>query len=222
MAESTGLIVALGSTVLHEACRQTAQWRSQPGLHDLTVSVNLSPRQLQEDGLVADVQAALDESGLPAAALVLEITENLLVGDTDVAASRLDELKATGVRLAVDDFGTGYSSLSYLSQLPVDILKVDRAFVAGIADGGSVGTLAYAIIALADSMSLETVAEGVETPEQSQALIGSGCSKLQGYLLSRPVPASALPGVAAALQDRLAMVADTLTLVPVQDRPARA
>ena len=210
LAEATGLIVPIGSTVLHEACRQTAQWRSQPGLHDLTVSVNLSPRQLQEDGLVEDVRAALSGSGLPAGALVLEITETLLVGQADAAATRLDELKALGVRLAVDDFGTGYSSLSYLSQLPVDILKVDRSFVGGIADGGPLGTLAYAIIALAGSMSLETVAEGVETPEQSQALVASGCTNLQGSLLSRPVPAEALPGVVAELHDRLALIAASL------------
>jgi EAL domain-containing protein (putative c-di-GMP-specific phosphodiesterase class I) len=231
LAETTGLIVPIGSTVLHEACRQTAHWRTLPELHDLTVSVNLSPRQLQESGLVADVQAALTASGLPPCALVLEITETLLVGEADAAAARLDALKALGVRLAVDDFGTGYSSLAYLSRLPVDILKVDRSFVADIADNGSGGTLAYAIIALADSMSLETVAEGVETPEQSKALVASGCTKLQGFLLSRPVTAVRLPGVAAELRDRLAMVAAPLAFVPrsapsaggrASERPASA
>jgi EAL domain-containing protein (putative c-di-GMP-specific phosphodiesterase class I) len=209
LAEATGLIVPIGSGVLHEACLQTARWRALPDLGGLTVSVNLSPRQLQ-DGVVEDVRAALAASGLPPAALVLEITETLLVGRADAAAARLDELKALGVRLAVDDFGTGYSSLSYLSQLPVDVLKVDRSFVAGIADGGSVGTLAHAIIALAGSMALESVAEGVETPEQAQALLASGCTTLQGFLLSRPVPADRLPGAAAAVRDRLAMLAEAL------------
>ena len=204
LAESTGLIVPIGSGVLHEACRQTALWRRQPDLRELTVSVNLSPRQLHEPAIVEDVRAALASSGLPPAALVLEVTEDLLLDRADAAAARLDELKALGVRLAVDDFGTGCSSLSSLSRLPVDVLKVDRSFVSGTADGGALGALAYAVIALAGSMSLEVVAEGVETPEQSRALIASGCTTLQGHLLSRPVPADLLPGVAAALRDRLA------------------
>jgi diguanylate cyclase (GGDEF)-like protein len=205
LAEDTGLIVALGAHVLREACRQTAQWRATPELADLTVSVNLSPRQLQEPGLLDDVREALAASGLPASALVLEITENLLVRDVEQATDRLNSLKALGVRLAVDDFGTGYSSLSYLSRLPVDILKVDKAFVAGIASEESAGKLAWAVLALAASLELETVAEGVETPEQVDALLAQGCTRLQGYLFSRPVPGSVLPGTAAALRDRLVL-----------------
>ncbi|TAL25486.1 MAG: EAL domain-containing protein [Frankiales bacterium] len=221
LAEDTGLIVAMGRFVLREACRQTAEWRGSPALADLTVSVNLSPRQLQEPGLLEDVRQALADSGLPPCALVLEITENLLVRDVEQAAHRLDSLKSLGVRLAVDDFGTGYSSLSYLSRLPVDILKVDKAFVAGIAREESAGKLAWAVLALAESLGLETVAEGVETPEQAEALIAQGCTRLQGFLFSRPVPASVLPGTAAALRDRLSMAASARRVVPGMRTPER-
>jgi diguanylate cyclase (GGDEF)-like protein len=214
LAEDTGLIVAMGRHVLREACRQTAEWRRSPELADLTVSVNLSPRQLQEPLLLDHVRDALAASGLPAHALVLEITENLLVRDVEQAAHRLDSLKSLGVRLAVDDFGTGYSSLSYLSRLPVDILKVDKAFVAGIADETSAGKLAWAVLALAESLALQTVAEGVETPEQVQALLAYDCTRLQGFLFSRPVPAAILPGTAAALRDRMQMAATALQVIP--------
>jgi EAL domain-containing protein (putative c-di-GMP-specific phosphodiesterase class I) len=214
LAEDTGLIVAMGRHVLREACRQTAEWRRSPELADLTVSVNLSPRQLQEPLLLDHVRDALAASGLPAHALVLEITENLLVRDVEQAAHRLDSLKSLGVRLAVDDFGTGYSSLSYLSRLPVDILKVDKAFVAGIADETSAGKLAWAVLALAESLALQTVAEGVETPEQVQALLAHDCTRLQGFLFSRPVPAAILPGTAAALRDRMQMAATALQVIP--------
>ncbi len=222
LAEDTGLIVALGAFVLREACRQTAAWRRTPELADLTVSVNLSPRQLQEPGLLRDVRDALATSGLPAGALVLEITENLLVRDVEQASERLNSLKDLGVRLAVDDFGTGYSSLSYLSRLPVDILKVDKAFVAGIADEDSAGKLAWAVLALASSLDLETVAEGVETPEQAEALLAQGCTRLQGFLYSRPVPGAVLPGTAAALRDRLAMAQTARAAVPGARRAERA
>ena len=221
LAEDTGLIVEVGNRVLREACRQTAVWRRTPALADLGVSVNLSPRQLQEPGLLDDVRDALADSGLPASALVLEITENLLVRDVEQATHRLDSLKALGVRLAVDDFGTGYSSLSYLSRLPVDILKVDKSFVAGITADSSAGKLAWAVLALARSLDLETIAEGVETPEQAEALVAQGCTRLQGFLYSRPVPGAVLPGTVAALRDRLAMARTARGVVPVARR-ARA
>ncbi|MDP3712538.1 MAG: EAL domain-containing protein [Mycobacteriales bacterium] len=206
LAEDTGIIVALGSQVLREACRQTAQWRLLPALHDLTVSVNLSPRQLAEPQLLADVEAALTGSGLPARALVLEVTESLFVQDLTSAAARLHSLKALGVRLAVDDFGTGYSSLAYLSRLPVDVLKVDRSFVAGMAETGSAeGKLASVVLALAASLELDTVAEGVETRHQAEALVAQGCTRLQGYHFSRPVAPDLLPQVAADLCARLSL-----------------
>ena len=198
LAEETGLIVGIGAAVLLEACRQTARWRERPELADLSVSVNLSPRQLREEGLVADVRTALRASGLPAHALVLEITESLLVDDVVAATARLDALKALGVRIAVDDFGTGYSSLAYLSRLPVDVLKVDRSFVAGIGQEPA-GKLAWAVLALAESLGLSTVAEGVETQAQADALVAQGCTMLQGYLFSAPVPAALLPTVAAGI-----------------------
>jgi diguanylate cyclase (GGDEF)-like protein len=199
LAEDTGIITAIGAWVLHEACRQTAAWRAE-GLTDLEVSVNLSPRQLAEPDLVGTVRSALEASGLPACALVLEITESLFVQDVESASTRLTSLKDLGVRLAVDDFGTGYSSLSYLSQLPVDILKVDRSFVAGLdSDDPSAGKLAGVVVALAASLGLDTVAEGVETLEQAEALVTLGCARLQGYLYARPVAADALPGVAQQL-----------------------
>ena len=215
LAEDTGLIVPIGAHVLREACRQTAEWRSTPGLGDLAVSVNLSPRQLSEPDLLDDVRDALEASGLPPGALVLEITESLLVSDVAQASTRLDSLKALGVRLAVDDFDTGYSSLSYLSRLPVDILKVDKSIVAGLSDGASAGKLAGAVLALAESLGLETVAEGVETLAQAAALVAQECTMLQGYLYSRPVPAATLPDVARALRDGLRLDAPR---IPVQAR----
>jgi diguanylate cyclase (GGDEF)-like protein len=196
LAEDTGLIVEIGTTVLREACRQTAAWRRTGQLADLTVSVNLSPRQLQEPSLLDDVRGALSDGALPPHALVLEITESMLVRDVESVMAQLDGLKALGVRLAVDDFGSGYSSLSYLSRLPVDILKVDKSFVAGIPGGRSAGKLAWAVLALAASLNLDTVAEGVETAAQAAALVAQDCTLLQGYLYSLPVAPELLPGVA--------------------------
>jgi EAL domain-containing protein (putative c-di-GMP-specific phosphodiesterase class I) len=152
------------------------------------MSVNLSVRQLQSETLVADVRQALEVTGLPAAALVLEITESLMLTDTDFAMMQLHELKGLGIRLAMDDFGTGYSSLSYLSRFPVDILKMDRSFVG--AEENS--TLTSAIIALGTSLSLEVVAEGIELPEQASSLEELGCELGQGFLFARPMDSGAL------------------------------
>jgi EAL domain-containing protein (putative c-di-GMP-specific phosphodiesterase class I) len=152
------------------------------------MSVNLSVRQLQSETLVDDVRHALEVTGLPAAALVLEITESLMLTDTDFAMMQLHELKALGIRLAMDDFGTGYSSLSYLSRFPVDILKMDRSFV-GAEDNSA---LTSAIIALGTSLSLEVVAEGIELPEQASSLEELGCELGQGFLFARPMDSDAL------------------------------
>ena len=198
LAEQAGLIVAIGSAVLRLACAQTAHWRRDPALSELTVSVNVSARQLREPTFVGDVRGALAVAGLPPEALTLEITESLLVSDVPTTVERLHALKALGVRIAVDDFGTGFSSLSYLARLPVDVLKVDRSFVAGIG-AGAAGKLAWAVLALADSLGLATVAEGVETREQAAALVDHGCTTLQGFLHSGPVPAALLPATAARL-----------------------
>jgi diguanylate cyclase (GGDEF)-like protein/PAS domain S-box-containing protein len=189
LAEETGLIVAMGRWVLNEACRegvevQTRFEREAP----LTISVNLSVRQLQSDSIVSDVRCALETSGLPPESLVLEITESVMMSDTDFAVQRLDDLKALGVRLAMDDFGTGYSSLSYLSRFPVDILKMDRSFVGA----GENVALQSAIIALGASLELDVVAEGIELPEQEQSLHDLGCEIGQGFLFARPMPSSDL------------------------------
>jgi diguanylate cyclase (GGDEF)-like protein/PAS domain S-box-containing protein len=195
VAEETGLIVPLGRHVLREACRQCAEWqavRSGAGIAPLTVSVNLSSRQLQDEALVSDVAAALADSGLRPSELVLEITESMIMQDSERTLERLHELKALGVRLAIDDFGTGYSSLSYLQKFPVDVLKIDKVFVDGVARGGQDAALARTIIALGEMLNLRTIAEGVEQPAQQARLKALGCGLAQGYLFARPMPASAV------------------------------
>ncbi len=184
VAEETGLIVPMGRWILETACREAVRLHELfPREEQLTMSVNLSVRQLQSETLVGDVRKALALTGLPASALVLEITESLMLTDTDYALQQLHDLKALGIRLAMDDFGTGYSSLSYLSRFPVDILKMDRSFV-GSKDNEA---LTSAIIALGTSLSLDVVAEGIELPEQASALEVLGCELGQGYLFARPM-----------------------------------
>jgi diguanylate cyclase (GGDEF)-like protein/PAS domain S-box-containing protein len=186
LAEETGMIEQIDLWVLGEACRQAARWRAQ-GLPPLRVSVNLSARQFQQAGLATRVRAALESSGLPPSCLELEITESTVMRDTEEAAGVLRSLKALGVALSIDDFGTGYSSLSYLKTFPLDVLKIDRSFVADVIVDGNDAAITRAIIALAHSLNLEAVAEGVETPEQAAFLRENGCDELQGYLFSPPV-----------------------------------
>jgi diguanylate cyclase (GGDEF)-like protein/PAS domain S-box-containing protein len=189
VAEETGLIVPMGRWILETACREAVKLQERfPRDEPLTMSVNLSVRQLQSETLVADVRKALTLAGLPASSLVLEITESLMLSDTDFAMQQLHELKSLGIRLAMDDFGTGYSSLSYLSRFPVDILKMDRSFV-GSAENE---TLTSAIIALGASLSLEVVAEGIELPEQANSLEELGCELGQGFLFAKPMSSAAL------------------------------
>ena len=187
VAEETGAIVPLGAWVLQEACRQARQWSEDCPEQRLTMSVNLSPRQLCDPAIVSTVAGALSESGLPAGDLVLELTEGLLVSDGPAVIDRLFALKALGLRLAIDDFGTGYSSLSYLRRLPFDILKIDKLFVDGVAGGPEASAFAKAIIRMAHSLHLETVAEGVEHDDQSQHLRQLGCELAQGYHFARPL-----------------------------------
>ena len=186
LAEETGLVLPLGYEVLNVACRQAATWQ-RDGFK--RVSVNLSPRQLQDPSLVLYVQQALALSGLPPEALTLEMTESLLSEDAEVATHRLAELKALGVRLAVDDFGTGYSSLSRLHDFPIDILKIPKPFVDGVARGTEHSALARAILDLAGALGLQVVAEGIEEAEQARELRRLGCRIGQGFHFARAVPA---------------------------------
>jgi diguanylate cyclase (GGDEF)-like protein len=184
LAEETGLIIPMGRWVLNEACREGVMLQNRFARDEpLAISVNLSVRQLQSDSIVSDVRRALETSGLPATSLVLEITESVMMADTEFAVQRLSDLKSLGVRLAMDDFGTGYSSLSYLSRFPVDILKMDRSFVGA----GENVALQSAIIALGASLDLDVVAEGIELPEQEQSLHDLGCEIGQGFLFARPM-----------------------------------
>ena len=190
LAEETGLIVPIGRWVLDQACATAAGWAKRcGGAGPQTVRANLSARQLQDPGLVGDVAAILAKHGLPAELLVLEITESSLVEDPDLVERRLGSLRELGIRLAIDDFGTGYSSLSYLQRFPIDILKIDKSFVAGVGrtDGDSV--MARAIIELAHNLGMETIAEGVERPDQVAAVRRLRCPYAQGYHFSPPLPA---------------------------------
>nr|WP_255480846.1 GGDEF domain-containing phosphodiesterase [Quadrisphaera sp. RL12-1S] len=193
LAEATGLIDAIGAHVLREACQQVSTWRAEvPGAETMRLSVNLSAHQLDHPGLLADVVAVLDETGLPATSLVLEITESALIDQHDAALQTLHALRALGIRLAIDDFGTGYSSLSYLHRLPVDILKIDKSFVDRLSHTGD-ASLVDAILGMAATLGLTTVAEGIEHAHQRHALAAQGCATGQGYHFSPPVDASEVP-----------------------------
>jgi len=186
IAEETGIIVALGEWVLREACRQVAAWDRQ-GLRLPKVSVNVSVRQVERPDIVDRVRAILEETGVAADRLELEITESVIMAIDDTLAV-LEALRGLGVRLSVDDFGTGYSSLSYLKMLPIGRLKIDRAFVAGIGRSPGDEAIIRTVVALAGSLGLELIAEGVETPPQADFLSRAGCSAVQGHLHGRPVP----------------------------------
>ncbi|MDX6714703.1 MAG: hypothetical protein QOH30_1261 [Baekduia sp.] len=192
IAEETGLIVELGRWVLGEACRQLARWASDPAIDLPSVSVNLSGRQVAEPDLPEVVADALRRTGAPADRLVLEVTESVLMSEAASPAAVLQRLKALGIRLVLDDFGTGYSSLNYVKRFPIDALKVDRSFVAGIAEGPEDRHILAAIVSMAAGLRLEVVAEGVETLDQARWVRELGCDAAQGYLFAAPAPASAL------------------------------
>jgi EAL domain-containing protein (putative c-di-GMP-specific phosphodiesterase class I) len=190
LAEATGAIRDIGRWVLGEACRQAASWRLDHGeLDELGMSVNISGRQLQHGDLAAEVAEALEASGLPPHCLVLEITETVLMEDSASSRSMLARIKELGVQLAIDDFGTGYSSLSYLQQFPVDVLKIDRSFIRDLVGGGD-SELVRTILDLARSLQLRTVAEGIESTAQLEALLELGCEYGQGFLMAAPAPAA--------------------------------
>jgi diguanylate cyclase (GGDEF)-like protein/PAS domain S-box-containing protein len=193
LAEETGMILPIGRWVLREACRQVKTWQERwPTPAPLTIAVNLSARQLQHPGVVDEVRAALAAAGLDPQSLVLEITETAIMEQMDAAITILTELRRLGVRLALDDFGTGYSSLSYLQRLPVDILKIDRSFVVGVARSIEDSALARGILTLAQTLGLETIAEGIETAEQLATLRELGCQLGQGYFFARPLGPAAV------------------------------
>ena len=190
LAEETGLIVPLGEWVLREACAQWTRWREQ-GHAPFTLAVNLSPRQFRQQDLAQAVRRILDETGMPASELELELTEGALMRQGDEAENTLHELKRLGISLAIDDFGTGYSSLAYLKRFPIDRLKIDQSFVRDLSEDPSDKELVSTIIAMARNLKLQVLAEGVETPEQRAFLDHKGCDACQGFLFSRPLSAQA-------------------------------
>jgi EAL domain-containing protein (putative c-di-GMP-specific phosphodiesterase class I) len=217
LAEETGLIVPLGAWVLRQALSDMARWRrelpsraelesgaAEPDTGGPHVSVNVSARQFRDPGFVDNVRQALHESGLPPSALLLELTESLLLSGNDQIRADLDELRGTGVKLAIDDFGTGYSSLGYLLDLPIDVLKIDKTFVTGIASSWRRHALVEGIVRLARTLEVEVIAEGIETETERELLAGMGCQFGQGYLLSVPVES----GAAAAMLRRGRLVTE--------------
>ncbi len=189
LLEQTGLICDVGTWVLGEACRQAAQWHACG--HKVGVSVNVSARQLDSDDLVADVAVALADSELDPAALTLEITETTPMRNADATADLLHAVKRLGVRIAIDDFGTGYSSLAHLQQFPVDALKIDRSFVQRLSESAHGKALIHALVQLAQALSIETLAEGIERPDQLAILRREQCETGQGFLFARPMDADA-------------------------------
>ncbi|MEY4752529.1 MAG: hypothetical protein RJA44_204, partial [Pseudomonadota bacterium] len=187
LAEEAGLIGEIGTWVLHEALRQTAAWQAE-GLPIVPVAVNLSVRQFRDPALCVQIEQALQQSGLPAHLLELELTESVALQDSEQATSTIAALKQLGVTLSIDDFGTGYSSLSYLKRFALDRLKIDQSFVRGLNHDPKDEAIVATIITLAHSLGLRTLAEGVETAAQAEMLRRSGCDELQGYLHGRPMP----------------------------------
>ena len=194
LAEETGLIVPIGDWVIREACHQAAQWPD-----DLSVAVNVSPKQFATPGLSQTILQALADSGLPPQRLELEITESIFIANVEKTLSALHGLRDLGVRIALDDFGTGYSSLSYLRSFPFDKVKIDRSFVEDLSKGGNAHAVIRAITTLADALGMDTLAEGVEEQDQLDVLRQEGCRFIQGFLFSRPVPAGE---VVALLEER--------------------
>lgn len=188
LAEETGAIVPIGEWVLHEACRQAAEWRAS-GLGDIHVAVNLSARQFADGRLQESILGALENAKLPGGLLELELTESTVMRNPEQAVRWLSSIKKTGVRLSIDDFGTGYSSLAYLNRFPIDTVKIDRSFICHLPESHSDGQITSAVIALGHSLGLTVIAEGAETQAQIDFLRGEGCDEVQGYFFSRPLSA---------------------------------
>ncbi|WP_296508711.1 EAL domain-containing protein [Rhodoferax sp.] len=188
VAEDCGMIVPIGNWVLNTACRQLAVWAHKPGFEHLTIAVNVSAKQFHQVDFVERVLDALDHHGALASRLKIEITESMLIANVDDVITRMEELQHHGVGFAMDDFGTGYSSLGYLKRLPLDVLKIDQSFVRDVLVDSNDAAIANMIVALANSLGLSVIAEGVETVEQMHYLAQHGCHAYQGYLFSRPLP----------------------------------
>jgi EAL domain-containing protein (putative c-di-GMP-specific phosphodiesterase class I) len=187
LAEETGLIMPIGRWVLQEACRQLTEWRANG--HDIpTVSVNVSARQFADRAFVTIVRKIIEDSGVEPERLDLELTESIMTGDVETALATLRGLKSLGVTLSIDDFGTGYSSLAYLRNFPIDTLKIDQTFVRHMDANEKDAAIVSTIIALAENLGFDTVAEGVETAEHAHILGQFGCTQLQGYWITKPLP----------------------------------
>jgi EAL domain-containing protein (putative c-di-GMP-specific phosphodiesterase class I) len=193
IAEEAGLIVPIGEWVLREACQQGQRWHERfPAYASLRMAINLSVQQIMHPGLVGVVAESLAGASLDASTVVLEVTEGVLMADPEKAGGVLKLLKALGLRLSVDDFGTGYSSLTYLKRFPIDILKVDKSFIAGLGADSEDSAIVAATVGLAGALGLQAVAEGVETADQMDRLVDLGCPRAQGYFFSRPMPPAAI------------------------------
>jgi diguanylate cyclase (GGDEF)-like protein len=211
LAEEIGLIVQIGEWVLREACATAASW---PG--DIRVAVNLSAAQFKSPDLVATVSEALRDAGLPPDRLELEITETVMLQDTDATMATLHQLRALRAGIAMDDFGTGYSSLSYLRRFPFDRIKIDQSFVRELSSKRDCGAIVRAVAALSRELGMATTAEGVETREQLALLTSAGCTEVQGYLFSPAVPSGEVAGLLGAIADMLRRPVEFAVLGPVE------
>lgn len=188
IAEANGLIVPIGLWVLQQACQLLCHWATLPDWCERTVAVNVSALQMRQPDFVDSVLEVVRSTGCNPALLKLELTESLLQQDVDATIAKMERLRAVGIEFSIDDFGTGYSSLTYLRRLPLSVLKIDRSFVMDIEhDAGDRG-ICQTVLALGKTLSLQVVAEGVETSQQFEYLLQAGCDQFQGYLFSRPLP----------------------------------
>jgi EAL domain-containing protein (putative c-di-GMP-specific phosphodiesterase class I) len=205
IAEESGLIVALGDWVFREACRQSVVWTADTTRSPLAISFNVAARQVFHPGLVERLRAILDETGADPSLLRAEITESALMEETEASVATLNELRELGIGLVLDDFGTGYSSLAYVRRFPIDVLKIDRSFVADLDadDADDASAIVEAIVSMARSLRIDVVAEGIETAAHTERLVALGCTSGQGYLFARPVP----PEAVAALREAATIAA---------------